>query len=257
MPEITHQLSSPFQAQLNCEWIRHRSVLMLPLWTLLIGTFVVPFFSHFGVIIACYSVLALIVCTRLAADDVIQGTEEFALSQPATRLQRYLSRMLLALVVPLSAWLAVEMMHYSVSPWLWGCLVDSGFADNYLRPIPEHTRFLAVSIPALLGALCFSWGAQTKAPVQAIVVVTISCIVVGVLAGVCTSIEGALYGRADVTGRLLLLVSSVAAPVLMLAGLPLYLRKEISGQGKGAAQGAVVVVIVVVVLIVVLLTHVS
>ena len=102
--------TSPIRGQLASEWQRHKTALIHPLLALVLLTFVLPLFSHTTLLTSVYCLFALLIGTRLAANDVLQGTEEFALSLPATRPQRYAIRAGLLMIVPLCAWIGMQLM---------------------------------------------------------------------------------------------------------------------------------------------------
>ena len=217
------------RGQLAMDWERHRNFLLKPLWVMLLFTLVLPLFNSTVIIAIVFSVLAWVIGGRLSSTDAVGGTEEFALATPTTRTQHYLIRAGMMLVIPLSCWIAMELMVHNAAPRLWGLWVETGYTAPYADFGQHSTRFLAVSIPSLIGALCFSLGARARAAVDAFAASLISLVLFAVVAIVCSVIEERTLGRPN--GTLLMKVSSIAVLPVLLSGLPGYRRKEVSGGG--------------------------
>jgi hypothetical protein len=238
-----------FRGQLAIDWERHRSFLLKPLWVMLLFTFILPLFNNTAIIAIVYGVLAWVIGVRLSSADATGGTEEFALATPATRTQRYLIHAGMILVIPLTCWITMALMVHNAAPRLWALWVETGYTAPYDNDALHSTRFLAVSIPSLIGALCFSLGARARAAVDAFAAPLISLAIFAVVASVCSVIEARTLGRPN--GTLLMKVSAIAALPVLLSGLPGYRRKEVTG---GGAVHGVIAIAAAIVLAIMLLT---
>ncbi len=255
MLENEHSSLSAFKAEMQNLWLRNHFFILFPVWVTIIGSFILPVFSNFAVVTGVFLVLSLLVCIPLATDDVMQGTEEFALALPATRRERYVSRVVCSLTVPVSAWVTLELLRFNVAPRLWGVIVDSGFSDYYPSAAFGVSGYLGVALPAFFGALCLSWGMQMKRPGQILMVLLLSLLLLGGLAWLCFSVEHYYFGQREGTGDVLLWLSSILTPLLVVAALPLYIRKEVSPADRRGGSIAAVVFAVVAILAVLFLMY--
>ena len=236
--------TSPIRGQLASEWQRHKTALIHPLLALVLLTFVLPLFSHTTLLTSVYCLFALLIGTRLAANDVLQGTEEFALSLPATRPQRYAIRAGLLMIVPLCAWIGMQLMVHSVAPRLWGLVVESGFSEPYTLYGLHSTRYIAVTLPLFMGSLAFALSAQSRTPLQVFGAALGAVALFAVVSALCAHLDYRITDRPSV--RLLMIVSAIPAPLTLAAGLPLYLRKETTGSpapGTAALVAAIAAVV--------------
>ena len=79
------------------EWFAHSKMLLVFLVLWLLGAWMIPFVAHPGWILAIGLGYALLAGPAYGGTDAIEGCEEFTLSLPATRSERYLARMSLGI----------------------------------------------------------------------------------------------------------------------------------------------------------------
>lgn len=238
---INDSFSSGLRGQLGAEWRRHCDAALFPVGFLLLATFAYPLLSSVTSIAVCFSVVGAFVATRIAASDAMAGTEEFSISMPATRTERYLSGLLLVLIIPLSAWIALALMVHSAAPRLWSLWVESGYTPHYTHYGNPQTRMLAVTIPALVTALCFTLGSLARTPVAALVATAVSIAGCGAISAACMTVEDRIRGEAS--GELLLWVSAAALLPILLAGWLLYRKKEVTG-GEQTSKAALLFIVI-------------
>ncbi|MEW6161066.1 MAG: hypothetical protein AB1813_26860, partial [Verrucomicrobiota bacterium] len=84
-----------FRGLLWAEWFAHSKLMLLFLGLWLLAVWTLPFFVHPGWILLLGPIYAWIAGPAFGGSDVLDGCEEFAFSLPATRVERYLARMII------------------------------------------------------------------------------------------------------------------------------------------------------------------
>jgi hypothetical protein len=229
-PSVTP--NHPWRGLLLQEWLTHRRSIYAATAIWLITVVVIEPWSHPLAMALFGAGYALSVVAGIVTADTRGGTEEFSFSLPATRGQRYLARMVFA-VVPL---LAMQFVG--------ACASAAGLAQSIWGVEPAHPpslrlHVLSVALPLAIVAAtfvtgaCSSWRAFFGSPQ---------------LAGLLVAIPVWKSGTADGSpweplGRALV----VALPVLAI-GYHSYRRQEVSVPVAPRRSSGILTVIVLFVL---------
>jgi len=144
------------------EWLAHRNLLLGFLVAWLVLLWVLGIFFHPGFLIAFGVIFAFVVGPRLGGADAAEGSEEFSLSLPPTRSQRYLVRMGLGLVsVFLLTGLGSLAIWLDLPQRLWSLVVESGFTEPF--PPVGHGFLYLLAVVAPLGVFAFTFAIASVA----------------------------------------------------------------------------------------------
>ena len=239
------------------EWLARRNLLLGFLVAWLILLWVLGIFFHPGFLIAFGVIFAFVVGPRLGGADAAEGCEEFSLSLPPTRSQRYLVRMGLGLVsVFLLAGLGSLAIWLDLPQRLWGLVVESGFTEPF--PPVEYGFLYLLAVVASLGVFAFTFAIASLANSRGLVagagLAGVLCAAILLALGLLA--EYLLWQNRPLNGYITCpALAAVSTMVLLLGYLAYVHRKEGISRPSPMARGgrgwwtAVIVVIIMVIVV--------
>jgi hypothetical protein len=237
------------------EWLANRNIVMFFAVVWLLGLPVLELFFHPGFILALGLIYAFWAAPRFAGLEVMEGSEEFSFSLPATRSQRYLAKLTVG-GVPLLLMTVVGVLAIALD-WpqmLWGLAVQSGFTRPFPAVVPNERfiYYIAVALPLATFAFAFVTAATARSATTAYASGFLGLVETGVTFGLCCLAEDHLLGK--VNGAIstpVLLALSICALAL---GHFFYTRKEGISRPAPMRQGRWLIWVLVAVAAFLLLT---
>lgn len=223
---------SAIRGLLYREWMTNgrRMEWFLAIW--LIGLWIFPVSFHPGVVLVFGALYAWVVGVGIGGSDALEGSEEFALSLPPTRDERYWTRFLFGAIPLLAMTCAgVAGVAWNLPQRLWGLVVESGFTEPYRPPLTAWWHGVAVTGSLWLFCVCFVLAslARTQRGVMRMVWLKTGIFVaVIVVLSICKQMglsDSVVFG--GVTA-----FTGITAPVVTLAGHQFYRRKEAGWDGE-------------------------
>lgn len=207
------------------EWLAHRRIVVGTLgiyftlaWVLLI------FFNPWFVIIIGV-VLVKLTGAALAGQEPIEGSEEFALSLPPTRAERYLVRLALwgggFLVFLVFATLSIG---FDLPQLLWGLFVQTGFTEPF--PAVKDRWLYGLGVAGPFAAFAFTFVVASLARTRGAAMWSAFFGVLGAAAIVLAGLLVEFGVWRDVNGYVTIPVLFAFAVAALALGYFLYLRKE-------------------------------
>ena len=148
------------------EWLAHRAIAVGAAAIYLTLAWALLIFFHPGFVLGYGLILVLVVGPALAAQEPLEGSEEFAFSLPPTRGERYLVRLALwgggFLLFLVFATLSIA---FDLPQLVWGLFVQTGFteanpkADAWLYGLAVAMPFAAFAFTFVFGGLARTRGA--------------------------------------------------------------------------------------------------
>jgi len=232
-------IHSTIRGLLIREWMvnRNRMEWFLAIW--LIGLWILPIASDVIAILVFGAVYALVLGVWIGGSDVLDGSEEFALALPPTRDERYWTRFLFG-AMPLLAMTSAgaAAIALDLPQRLWGTIVESGFTEPYRPPLTAWWYLFAIAGSMGLFCLAFALASLARTPKG---VMQIGWVKMGLFVAVLLSLSVYRQMKVPESAALggLSVFTLVTAPLLALAGLHAYRRKEAGWEtnGGGGAVG--------------------
>jgi len=144
------------------EWLAHRKLMTGTFMVWFLGVWVLQIASHPFWILILGVIYAVSAGQTFGGADVKEGSEEFSLSLPPTRAERYLVRLTLGmgtlLFFTVYGLLAIRLDLPQVA---WGLFVDSGFTN----PFPEIDLLhyaMAFAVPIVFFSFTFAGSALAR-----------------------------------------------------------------------------------------------
>ncbi len=216
------------------EWLARRWLVMLALSAWLIAGWVLMVFFHPAFVLAFGVLYALQAGASFGGGEAAEGSEEFALSLPPTRSQRYLLRLALGggtvLVLTVGGTAAIAL---DAPQRLWGLVVESGFTEPFPACKYRFLYWLAVAAPLAVFAFGFALAAVARSAATAQAAGLAGLLSAGGVVGAGFLCECMLWRRLNGYVSVPALLAGSAA-VLGLGHLA-YQRKE--GVARPAAMG--------------------
>ncbi len=143
-----------YKGLLWSEWFAHSKMLLVFLVLWLIGAWMIPFVAHPGWIMVIGLAYALLAGPAYGGTDAIEGCEEFTLSLPTTRTERYVTRMFLGL----STLLMFVALNFIVLGLNWSATLHRVFINaGIVQPSPELQPGLLYGLAVALPFFVFSF----------------------------------------------------------------------------------------------------
>lgn len=166
----------------------------------------------------------------VAAADAMEGVEEFTLTLPPTRDQRFIARVLFVLV-PLMGFTAIACaaMAFNLPQLFWGLFVESGFTKSF--PLATPWDFLlALTLPFYVTTLTFAAGSFSSSRI-AMAWSNVAVLAIGVLPAAAIVIAAKERGWSESTalGSLSFACSLTGVLAFVLAWAH-YRAKQTCGQ---------------------------
>ena len=139
------------------EWFAHSKMLLVFLLLWLLGAWMIPFVAHPGWILAIGLGYALLAGPAYGGTDAVEGCEEFTLSLPATRTERYLARMMLGLGT-LMMFVALDFVVLGLD-WtatVHRVFINAGIVESSPNLKPGLLYGLALAMPLFIFSLSYS-----------------------------------------------------------------------------------------------------
>lgn len=145
-----------FSGLLWCEWYAHSRLILTFLIVWLVGIWILSMMASAVWIIVLGVIYSYFAGVLFGGSDVIQGIEEFSLSLPPTKTQRYMAR----LIVGGGSVIAINTMSLislgtDLPQFLAGVTIQSGIANNGLRSDLFPFYGLLYGIPIVSFSICF------------------------------------------------------------------------------------------------------
>lgn len=139
------------------EWFAHSKMLLVFLVVWLLGAWMIPFVAHPGWILAIGLGYALLAGPAYGGTDAIEGCEEFTLSLPTTRTERYLSRMSLG-IGTLAMFVGLDFIVLGLD---WTATIHRVFINAGIVEVSPNIRpgllyGLAIGLPFFIFSFSFS-----------------------------------------------------------------------------------------------------
>jgi len=244
------------------EWLAHRNLLLGFLVAWLILLWVLGIFFHPGFLIAFGAIFAFVAGPRLGGADAAEGSEEFSLSLPPTRRQRYLVRMGLGLVsVFLLTGLGSLAIWLDLPQRLWGLVVESGFTEPF--PPVGHGFLYLLAVVAPLGVFAFTFAMASVANSRGLVAGAglAGALAAGILLVLGLLAEYLLWQNRPLNGYVTCPTLAAVSTMVLLLGYLAYVRRKegvsrpapMSRSGRGSWIAVIIVIAVIIMIIVVAL----
>ena len=194
----------------------------------LIGLWIVPIFSHPLFFLWIGLILVFLFTPGQTGVDVLDGTEEFTFTQPPTRADVFLSRMIPGTVFLLATGLiGVLAVGFDLPQKMWS-LVFSGGITTPFRPVKEvHWYPLAVLIPVAAHTITGGFGALAITRQQVLWAGLFGVIGAWALAGIGLAIEKGMADRLN---------GWVSTPLLVVATAGIFAFSFRAYQSKEATR---------------------
>jgi hypothetical protein len=162
----------------------------------LIGLWILPVFNHPLFFLWIGLILVFLVTPVQTGVDVLDGTEEFTFTQPPTRAEVFLSRILPgAVFLFVTGLIGVLAVGFDLPQKIWG-LVFSGGLTTPFRPVKEvHWYPLAVLIPVAAHVIAGGFAALAITRQQVLWAGLIGIIGAWAIAGIGLALEQGLTDR--------------------------------------------------------------
>lgn len=145
-----------FSGLLWCEWYAHSRLILTFLIFWLVGMWILSMMANAVWIIILGVIYSYFAGVLFGGSDVIQGIEEFSLSLPPTKAQRYVARLIVGggSVVVINT-MSLISLGTDLPQILAGVAIQSGIADNALRMNLFPFYGLLYGIPIVSFSMCF------------------------------------------------------------------------------------------------------
>ncbi len=148
---------SVFKGLLWSEWFAHSKMLLVFLVLWLLGVWMIPFIAHPGWILVIGLGYALLAGPAYGGTDAIEGCEEFTLSLPATRIERYLARMVLGLgTLMMFVGLDFVVLGLDWTATVHRVFINAGIVEASPDLKPGLLYGLAIGLPFFIFAFSYS-----------------------------------------------------------------------------------------------------
>ena len=234
-------------------WLAHRTMVLWAVTIWVLAAWVLVLLFHPGFILAMGMIYAMLAGTLFGGTQTLWGTQEYALSLPPTRGQRYWAGMLMAVGTTLGLTLAgVVTIALDLPQRAWSLVVESGMTQPF--PACEYRALYLLAVAAPVAQVAFTFAIASIARSRAMV---LSSWLLGLLAGAVVFAAGYLaerlmYGPIHLYATAVLLAAG--GVMALLGGYKIYVRKEGVPRPGGGFAGAWIVLIIVIVIGMVLLT---
>ena len=235
------------------EWLAHRPIAVGALAIyLVLGWALLIFFNPWFVLI--YGVvLVKLAGAAVAGQEPIEGSEEFALSLPPARAERYLVRLALwggaFLFFLIFATLSIA---FDLPQRVWGLFVQTGFTEPF--PAVKDRWLYAFAVAGPFAAFAFTFVVASLARTRGAAMWSAFLGTLGAAAVVLAGLLVEFGVWCDVNGYVTVPLLGVTAAAALALGYVLYLRKEgISRPAPIERRGGGWIVAVIVVVLILLL----
>ena len=235
------------------QWTAARGMVMWSLAAGLIGGWVLLLFCHPAFMIALGVLYGMCAGVLFGGTDTADGTEEFALSLPPTRSQRYLARLAPAVGTTLAfTTFGTLTIALDLPQRVWGLVVESG----YTRPFPpvEHrwSYVLAVVLAMAVAAATFACASLARSRSGAILSFVPGAIVAAAI--MCAGFAGEYLLWDEVNGLVSIPLLLAGAAMILLFGHAAYVRKEgiVTPAGARTGRGWTIVLIIIILVVLIL-----
>ena len=159
-PEVASEPSrrwTVMKGLLWSEWFAHSKMMLVFLVLWLLGAWMIPFVAHPGWILAIGLGYALLAGPAYGGTDAIEGCEEFTLSLPATRTERYLARMALGVgTLMMFVGLDFVVLGLDWSATIHRVFINAGIVEASPNLKPGLLYGLALGLPYFIFSFSFS-----------------------------------------------------------------------------------------------------
>ena len=139
------------------EWFAHSKLLLVFLFLWLLGAWMIPFVAHPGWILAIGLGYALLAGPAYGGTDAIEGCEEFTLSLPTTRSERYLARMAFGLgSLMMFVLLDIIVLGLDWTATVHRVFINAGLVRSTPELKPGLLYGLAIGLPFFIFSLSYS-----------------------------------------------------------------------------------------------------
>lgn len=144
------------------EWYKHSQVLLIFLAVWLLAVWTLPLFTHPGWILLLGGLYALMAGPMYGGSDVVEGCEEFTFALPPTRIERFVSRLMVGLGTLLFlCCMNVVALGLDLPQILARLYVQTGIIKPVAVIKPGLLYGLVVAIPVTVFAIAFTISAVT------------------------------------------------------------------------------------------------
>jgi len=212
------------------EWFAHSKMLLVFLVLWLLGAWMIPFVAHPGWILAIGLGYALLAGPAYGGTDAIEGCEEFTLSLPATRSERYLARMSLG-IGTLATFVGLDFIVLGLD-WtatIHRVFINAGIMEASPDLKPGLLYGLAIGLPFFI--FSFSYSLSSVARNRFLI---LSSWFWSVLLALCVLYGGLKYEEImwqEPTGYFCTSLFFIGGIASLWSGFRLYQQKEVGHYG--------------------------
>ena len=213
------------------EWFAHSKMLLVFLVLWLLGAWMIPFVAHPGWILAIGLGYALLAGPAYGGTDAIEGCEEFTLSLPATRSERYLARMSLG-IGTLATFVGLDFIVLGLD-WtatIHRVFINAGIMEASPDLKPGLLYGLAIGLPFFI--FSFSYSLSSVARNRFLI---LSSWFWSVLLALCVLYGGLKYEEImwqEPTGYFCTSLFFIGGIASLWTGFRLYQQKEVGHYGS-------------------------
>jgi hypothetical protein len=213
------------------EWFAHSKMLLVFLVLWLLGAWMIPFVAHPGWILAIGLGYALLAGPAYGGTDAIEGCEEFTLSLPATRSERYLARMSLG-IGTLATFVGLDFIVLGLD-WtatIHRVFINAGIMEASPDLKPGLLYGLAIGLPFFI--FSFSYSLSSVARNRFLI---LSSWIWSVLLALCVLYGGLKYEEImwqEPTGYFCTSLFFIGGIASLWSGFRLYQQKEVGHYGS-------------------------
>jgi hypothetical protein len=212
------------------EWFAHSKMLLVFLVLWLLGAWMIPFVAHPGWILAIGLGYALLAGPAYGGTDAIEGCEEFTLSLPATRSERYLARMSLGIgTLAMFVGLDFIVLGLDWTATIHRVFINAGIMEASPDLKPGLLYGLAIGLPFFI--FSFSYSLSSVARNRFLI---LSSWFWSVLLALCVLYGGLKYEEImwqEPTGYFCTSLFFIGGVASLWSGFRLYQQKEVGHYG--------------------------